>query len=396
MVERFLKGSTAADPLYLAQRYQVDFRPRRTSPVVLALNFTHYYKDFQHPDSSDLRTLVGQWHLDWRPRNGGRRLEWDYRLDRNLVSRLVTVYVPVDSGEVGDYSQDPLHPGLFVPDPYGNFRAYTRFTGDFLPSTLVTTDLQLNLGKPRGLSYRFNLRVEGKSTTTSPARLYLLLPAAFREDSLKSGLLESSQNLRWRRPGGEEWSLFWRTYWFRNGLQLLQQGDRLLNEAEVKHRHPAFPQWNLEELLRGRDVQQKYTSTGGGEREHLQTLTTGIRLEWRPRPGLHWENGGELNLGRELAKGGPAWSVTYRPVLEYRYSRRGNVRFRGEWTRVIADSSISPDLFAGKRVGDNFLVTLGSDYRYGRSTTFSANLDYRRLPGGKAVFQVSLQMQSFF
>ncbi len=377
---------------FTSREYNLQLEPQQKRNLLISGGVTHYEKDWDSPDSAAVRTDLGQVHLVFANGPGNLRLDGDYRIDRSLVSELVTVYVPVDSGLTGNYSEDPPGSGHFVPDPYGDYTAYTHATGDFLPTRGVQLSLRMSDTFWNRLRLSSRLRVEGRSRTRHPLRFYCLLPAELDDDSTRLAILTATQQLRFPFADGEQ------------NLQLSwdesRRLDRLVVNAASKRRETRIGlehDWRLLASVTLREqVGLKLLRETGFTINDLRTWRAGGGVEWRFGQGLTLR----LDyLGRYgfKAGGGQAIAQTAAPGLTWRFRKRGRLSTGGSYTYAWADREQIPlELLEGNRIGSNLTLDMTLDYRIGTATHITSRVDYRRLPGRPTNYSFSMQWQSFF
>jgi len=385
--------SSGGDPGFRSREYRLNLEPEHKSRLLISGGITHFEKEWNTPDSASVSTDLGQLHFVYAGSPGGLRLDGDYRIDRSLISRQVTVYAPVDSGMTGNYSEDPPGSGHFVPDPYGEYTAFTHATGDFLPTRGVQFSLRVSDTFPRGVRFSSRLQVEGRSTTDNPLPFYLLLPSELDSDSSRLMQITATQQLRIPLfSDTQNLRLTWDESRRLDRLHVVEENRRRESRIGLEH------DWRLARsvTLQEEGGYKSLQTSEGTYSSDLRNWRVGSSVEWRCLRSLTLRFGYLHRQGvsdSELRAG----SHGLTPGLTWRFMERGRLNASSNWTHAWANRSTVPlELLDGSRVGQNLTATLTTDYRIGRATHITGRINYRRLPGRPTNYTFSMQWQSFF
>ena len=385
--------SSGGDPGFRSREYRLNLEPEHKSRLLISGGITHFEKVWNTTDSAAVSTDLGQLHFVYSGSPEGLRLDGDYRIDRSLISRQVTVYAPVDSGTVGNYSEDPPGSGHFVPDPYGEYTAFTHATGEFLPTRGVQFSLRVSDTFPLGIRFSSRLQLEGRSTTDNPLPFYLLFPSELDSDSSRLMQFTATQQLRIPLFNGvHNLRLTWDESHRLDRLRVVEENRRRETRIGMEH------DWRISKsvTLQEEGGHKSLKVSEGTYKTDLRNWRVGSNVEWRC---LRWLT---LRLGylhREGFSGNELRAGThgFTPGMTWRFMERGRLNASTNWTHAWASRATVPlELLDGSRVGQNLTSTLTADYRIGKATHITGRFNYRRLPGRPTNYTFSMQWQSFF
>jgi hypothetical protein len=316
-----------------------------------------------------------------------------YRAHKSLERERLTQYVQVDS-LTGTHSQDPLYPGIFVPDPDGDYIALALETGLYQESALVEGDWNFRWfpkGEWRG---QHSLGLKATSTSGDPLELYALLPRALVGDSVRFMQIRTRHDVEYRPKGKADWRLRLKGERGIDRMQILVRNERVMRGLALR-RQQRMGHYHLRLEVEWRDDRRSYLERPSAD-HHFQSaqvdMESSVTLTsaWTLKFSSLFEN------GNEKLKSLSAKRAEIASRLQWRGSR-GQFSLKGSWQKAwSAEEQIPYEMLRGARVGRTLRANLDASLRWGKSTRLSLNWKIDALPDRKAWQSGRLQIQSFF
>lgn len=374
---------------------QTRSRLRWTGELAGELDWTRRRVDTAAADSASTVNDVAL--LDLRRR--GEAVDWSllYRAENSLARQRLTQYLRVDSLQ-GDFSEDPWNPGVFVPDPDGDFVAVSVETGETRRVARVELDGSLRWQTGTGWAGESQLTLEERSRLARPADLYLLKPSAFFRDSTVSATRRWQQDLELREDefgrSSRRWRLRWEAVRSLDQLQLVAPRDGRTARLSLRLRwRGGESRWSLQALRRWQGLRL----TGGGVDRRVRAWRADA--DWSRDFGRAWLLRaallGEAAREEELAIAGRRLQLE--PSFEWRAGAKGTFLWRGSWQQAWADVVRPPyELLEGARPGRTLRSTIEGRWQLGRRTRLTLSWQADALPERRVQHTGRVQVQSFF
>jgi hypothetical protein len=371
-------------------------RLRLAGELAGELDWTRRRVDYALADSAD--TIHDIALLDLRRR--GEALDWSllYQAESRFARSRLTQYLRVDSLQ-GDYSEDPFQPGVFVPDPDGDYIAVGIETGPGRRVAQVQLEGGLRWQTGRGLAGETVLSLQESSRREPASDLYLLKPSAFFGDSTLSAALRWQQDLELREdelgPSSRRWRLRWEDSRQLDQLQLVAPRDSRLQRLQLRLRwRGGESRWGLQAGLRRQRLSLSGSTLGDRSVQAWRAdadWSRDLSRAWLLRAALLGE------LARETLLEVEGRRLQVEPSLEWRAGPRGTFQWRGSWQQAWAGQERIPyELLEGARIGRTLRSNLEGRWQLGRQTRLSIGWQADALPQRQTQHTGRVQVQSFF
>lgn len=374
---------------------QTRSRLRWTGALSGEADWTRRRVDYSAADSASTVNDVAL--LDLRRR--GETFDWSvlYQAENSLARQRLTQYLRVDSLQ-GEFSEDPWNPGLFVPDPDGDYVAVSVETGETRRVARVSLDGALRWQTGRGLAGESRFTLEERSRLAHAADLYLLKPAAFFRDSTLNASRRWLQDLEWREDeigsSSRRWRLRWESARSLDQLQLVSPRDSELERAALRLRWSGGEsRWSLQGSRRWQGL--RLSGTGDDRRVRAWRGDA----DWSREFGRAWLLRAALlgETATEEVRAVAGRRLQLEPSVEWRAGSKGTFLCRGSWQKAWADTDRVPyELLEGARVGRTLRSTVEGRWQLGRRTRLTVSWQVDALPERQVQHTGRVQVQSYF
>ncbi len=307
----------------------------------------------------------------WSPPSRPWSFNWDYTLNTGGSRRRETTAVYVGEGE-GGYRREG---DRYVPDPDGSFDLQEVVMDSIDRRTDVDFSAQLQWRAPRKDSNRLSSSFAGVSshrlrwTLTNanggedPWKVFLLLPESFRTKELTRGriLIEDETGFHEGSSRGDE------TLRLRREDRVERAtgyGESTREESVVlRIRRNLGRDWNLR-IEPQAERTRRWGADFSGLLSRVEALGGEAEIGWAGNDS--WD--GSLMLGyaerKDRLVSNRAWEYKFAPRCLWRMTRDASASVEGQWLRLATEMPTRAyDLLRGCDVGNNYQVTLNSEYR---------------------------------
>ncbi len=387
----------------------------------LDASYVHRQRNFTDPTFQDTRSDLADIGLGIRPPSGWLRGNINYQISNTQIARQEEVFVRVNEGEGNFKFNEALKE--FEPDPFGDFVRRLFATNQFVPvvELRLRTDLRLRPAKLftgrgklrrtqpwlarllRPVSTESFLRIDERSREKDVARIYLLQPSAFQQDSTTIfGRVEIRQDVYlWQNSR----KLSFR-YRYRNRMELNNQfvgggQDRDVREQQLRGLYQFSPQVSTQFELTLSAQDRAFQSTLREDRK-VRSRQALIDFVWRPRRAWEIASKSTFSFNKDVAQAPEtrATLVSFAPRATYSFSQKGRLRAEIDWTHVsVAPKSrlIPFELTNGRRAGASFRWNLGFEYTVSQYIRTTVSYFGRSDPDRPTTQHVAkVEMRAFF